>query len=121
LRGARQGPGPREAYRRLFEQLSKLCGPGGIIIVADCSNRNFLKDIGLVNPIMRCINWRIHQPPEVWAKLFLRFGFRDPRIDWIPLARMGWVGRVFGTRGPVAYFINSYFRLVLEKAPVSPG
>lgn len=108
-------PAAEEAYRPLFEQLARLTKPGGILIVTDCSNRNFLPDLGLVNPLRRMIDWRLHQPPELWARMFLRFGFRDPRIDWIPLARMGRLGRAIGTWRLVAYFLNSQFRLLLVR------
>jgi SAM-dependent methyltransferase len=106
----------QETYRPLFEQLANLCKTGGTLIVTDCSNRNFFDDIGLVNPVLKTINWRIHQPPEVWARLLSRFGFRHPRTEWMPLTRMGWAGRLLGTRRWVAYLINSHFRLVMEKA-----
>ena len=110
-----RNPAARGAYRPLFEHLSRLTKPGGSLILTDCSNRNFLPDIGLINPIRRSINWRIHQPPELWAEMFLRFGFRDPRIDWIPLARMGRLGRAIGTWRWAAYFLNSQFRLLLVR------
>ena len=110
-------PIARDVYRPLFERLATLCRPGGTIIVTDCSNRNFFPDLGVRHPLIRSIDWRIHQPPELWAAMFLRFGFRRPRIDWLPLARMGWLGRLLGTKRLVAYFLNSQFRLVLEKGP----
>jgi SAM-dependent methyltransferase len=106
-------PAARDSYRPCFEQLARLTRPGGTLILTDCSNRNFLPDIGLVNPLRKTINWRLHQPPQLWAELLLGFGFRRPRIDWIPLAGMGRLGRLVGTRRLAAYFLNSQFRLVL--------
>lgn len=102
-------------YAPFFQQLADSCVEGGTLIITDCSNRNFFGDLGVKNPIMRTINWRIHQPPQVWARLLQPYGFVDPRISWTPLARTGWLGRLLGRNRLAAYFINSHFRLRMTR------
>ena len=110
----------RAIYLAFFEKLAQVCKPGGLLVITDCSNSNVFPALGLPNPVMKTIDWRIHQPPEVWASLLSRAGFIHPRIDWTPLTSMGWVGRVLGSKKFINYFINSAFRLVME-SPRSRG
>jgi SAM-dependent methyltransferase len=108
-------PEARAVYAPFFQQLADSCVDGGALLVADCTNRNFFGDFGFKSPIVPTIDWRIHQPPEVWARLLESFGFTDPKISWTPLARTGWVGRLFGRNRFAAYFINSHFRLKMTR------
>ena len=109
----------RAAYWPFLERLASLCRPGGRLIVVDCSRRNLFPDLGLRNPIMKSINWRIHQRPRLWAQLLGEAGFRHPRIDWLPVTRKAGLAPLLSLPW-VAYCINSVFRLVMEK-PKTPG
>ena len=113
-------PEARAAYRPFLSRLAELCEPGGRLIMVDCSNRNVFPDLGLRNPIMNSIEWRIHQPPEVWAKLLAEVGFHRLKIEWLPLTRKFGLGRVL-SNPRVAYLLNSMFRLEMEKARPDQG
>jgi SAM-dependent methyltransferase len=105
----------RDVYRPFLQRLNDLCKPGGRLIAVDCSSQNAFHTFGLKNPIMTTINWRIHQRPEIWAELLAKSGFDNPVIDWLPVTRKGGLGPVLSRRW-VAYFINSYFRLRMDKS-----
>jgi SAM-dependent methyltransferase len=108
-------PAARALYRPFLERLHDLCEPGGQLIAVDCSRANAFPALGLRNPIMTSINWRIHQRPQLWAALLREAGFRDARIDWLPVTRKAGLAPIL-SRSWIAYFINSYFRLRMRKA-----
>lgn len=108
-------PEAQAVYAPFFQQLADSCVDGGTLVVTDCTNRNFFGDLGMKSPIVPTIEWRIHQPPQIWGRLLEPYGFSNPSINWIPLARSGWVGRIFGRNRFAAYFTNSLFRLRMTR------
>ncbi len=107
-------PQARALYRKFLQRLERLCKPGGQLIIVDCSSRNLFADLRMKNPIMTTIDWRIHQPPRVWAELLTEVGFCRPRIDWLPITRQAGLAPLLSRRW-AAYLLNSVFRLIMEK------
>jgi len=107
-------PEARDRYVELFGKLHALCAPGAKLVATDCSNRNFFADLGLKNPIMPSIEWEKHQPPEVWAALLAKAGFRNPRIRWTSLNPLRDFGRALLANRVAAYFLQSHFCLTMD-------
>lgn len=101
-------------YKAIFVRLAELMEPGGNLVLADCSNRNFFGDLNLTNPVARSIEWEKHQGPEIWADLARAAGFRNPRLRWTPYDPLGPLGEIFANRIG-AYFFRSHFVLTLER------
>ena len=105
----------REIYRRILSKLSSICRSGAKLLVCDCSRNNFFALLGVKNPFVKSIEWHKHQAPEVWAALLCEVGFAKPRITWSSLNTLRGFGRVFLGNRFASYFLNSHFRLTMEK------
>jgi len=103
-------------YHALFSKLAGMLSASGRIIICDCSNRNVFHHCGVKNPFCRTIEWHKHQAPDVWAKHLADVGFRDPEISWPSFNCLGAFGRLALSNSWCAYFLMSYFRLVMTKA-----
>jgi SAM-dependent methyltransferase len=106
----------REAYLAVFRRLAELASPKAVLILSDCTRRNFFPLLGVRNPFVPTINWEIHQPPELWAALLREAGFDDAWIRWSPINRLGWVGRRLLANKVAAYFLVGHFCLRMQKA-----
>jgi hypothetical protein len=56
-----------------------------IVIISDCSRRNFWNTVGISNPFAPTIEWHKHQAPRQWRSLLEDSGFEflDLRWSWI--------------------------------------
>lgn len=98
-------------YHEFFEVLRSHMRPGGVLIVADCSNRNFFGDVGLRSPFARTIDWRIHQPPEQWAGMLREHGFETESLDWTTYNSLGRAGALLMGNRVASYATRSHFIL----------
>jgi len=66
----------RDEYLAIFRKIRNLMMPDGIVIITDCSNRNFFFDLKLYNPMAPTIDWDKHQFPTLWKELLYQSGFK---------------------------------------------
>lgn len=105
----------RETYIKLFQKISHLANVGAKIIVVDSSRHNIFSLFRIKNPLAPTIQWHKHQSPKVWAGLLSSCGFGKQRIRWLSFNRLGAVGKVLLGNKIAAYFLNSYFCLIMDK------
>jgi len=103
-------------YREQFTGIAALLVKGGYLIVSDCARQNVFDRLGLRNPLCPTIEWHKHQQPGVWARLLAEAGFRDARIHWEPIYRLGAAGEILTGNPVVAFFLRSAFRMHMTKA-----
>lgn len=108
------------SYKRLFEKLAGLANDNALIIVTDCSSKNFFGLARVKNPFAPTIEWQKHHPPSIWANLLQEAGFIDPRVRWLVPQRLGRPGQTLLGNQVCAYFLSSYFKLTVRK-PMSKG
>jgi len=111
-----------KTYCSIAKKIRSIISENGYLLVRDCSRRIFFGDLNIKNPVIpiilgqkpsKTIEWEKHQQPEVWAKLFLESGFRDPKIRWISDSRLMCFG--FWQRNRlISYFGKSSFLLVMR-------
>lgn len=106
------------SYRRLFEKLVGLASDGALVIITDCSSKNFFGLLQVKNPFAPTIEWQKHQQPSVWANLLKSAGFIDPQLHWLVPQRLGRLGQAFFGNRICVYFLSSYFKLTVRK-PIS--
>jgi SAM-dependent methyltransferase len=111
----RRDPAARQAYLEVFRKLHRLAAPGATLLITDASPHNFFPHLHLRNPFSRGIEWHKHQPPRVWATLLAEAGFTRPHISWSSIGRFLWPGRLLLGNRVGAYFLNSHFRLVMQR------
>lgn len=99
----------RKKYVSLLYGLKKYMDSNGIVIVGDCSRRNFWNDIGIKSPIdpNPTIEWNKHQNPRQWRKVFEESGFRLYDFRWSLLNPIGKLASNF----LVQYITTSHFVL----------
>ncbi|MBT0809691.1 class I SAM-dependent methyltransferase [Litoribacter ruber] len=105
----------QKKYLKIFEQIYALTNPGGKVIACDCSNHNFFHLLNIRNPFVPKIEWEKHQSPNIWAQLMGFAGFKNPKITWSSINRLGKVGKVLISNKVGSYFTKSYFCLHMEK------
>lgn len=104
-----------DSYIDIFKKIYSLSNNNAMIIMGDCSNKNFFPLLGLKNPIYRGIEWYKHQSPDVWIKLLKECGFRNPSVSWTTFNSLGKFGKfLFGNRY-VSFFLVSHFVLKMTK------
>lgn len=103
------------SYKRLFEKLIELASDGALVIVTDCSSKNFFGLLQIRNPFAPTIEWEKHQQPLVWTNLLESVGFIDPEVHWLVPQRLGRLGQTFLGNRICAYFLSSYFKLTVRK------
>lgn len=106
----------RRFYVQEFEFIRSRLKDQGLLLVSDCSNKNLFGDIGLKSPFAPSIDWRVHQPPNVWAQLLEQSGFKLSRTTWTSRREFGWVGRRLLANALCSYLTTSHF--VMEFKPV---
>jgi len=96
----------------------------GYLLIWDCARRNLYGDLHIKNVIVPIIpgqkpsptiEWEKHQQPEVWAKLFLESGFRDPKITWRSDSRLLHLG-LWQRNRIIAYLGRSLFHIMIRPA-----
>jgi hypothetical protein len=105
----------QNVYKDLFAKIYELANEDAILMVSDCSPRNFFCSIGVKNPFVPNIEWHKHQTPEAWIKMLANVGFIEPKIWWSSFNRIGKLGhRLMGNR-LMAYYLMSHFCFVMTK------
>ena len=104
-----------QTYQEIFSKVYNIMKDGGKLIIADCSNRNFLNDIGLKNILVPTIEWKKHQTPSIWISLLKGVGFKNPQLDWKSPNSFGKVGKVFMANSFISYLTSSNFKFTMEK------
>jgi len=113
--GLQNDPACRETYESLFSKLNTLCDIGALLIVCDCSRKNFFNDLNLKNPFAKTIEWEKHQSPSVWRSLLEESGFSFVSLAWTVPNYFGEFGKwLYGNRIGT-YFISSTFCLKMLK------
>lgn len=87
VRTVDRDPAGQAVFRGVFEQLLAWLKPGGRLVLSDASSRHAYARLvrwGLLrrHPFQPNIDWSIHQPPEVWARLLKTAGFTAVGSRW---------------------------------------
>lgn len=106
------------SYRRFADLLLSHLKEGGKLVMSDCSSKNFFSQLGLPSPFAPGIDWRIHQPPAIWAELFSQQGFRLERTTWATRREFGSYGKLLLGNELGAYLTTSQFTIELSKNPL---
>jgi cyclopropane fatty-acyl-phospholipid synthase-like methyltransferase len=104
-----------DSYKDIFKKIYLLSNNDAMIIMGDCSNKNFFPLIGLKNPIYKKIEWFKHQSPNVWIELLKECGFGDPSISWTTFNSLGKLGKVLFGNKYISFFLVSHFVLRMTK------
>lgn len=103
-------------YLNIFKKIYYIMNNSGNFIISDVSNRNFWGDLGLKNPFVPKINWKIHQPPHIWAKVAKDAGFVRKKVDWTSLNRFLMFKNLKIVNNPfLSYCVGSHFNIFLQK------
>ncbi len=81
LGAARVGVLAQRTFSNFFKRLSDASNNDATLIISDCKNQNLFYSLGITNPLMKTIEWEKHQPPEVWANIAGKFGYKKVRTD----------------------------------------
>lgn len=77
-----------DAFLRIAVRFRELLRPGGVVVATDAARYGFFaaaKTLGLPNRYCyarRNINFRIHQNPATWKKIFKAAGFSRVQVDY---------------------------------------
>jgi len=112
----KENPDSNQKYRRYFRKMYSMMKTNGRIIIADCSRYNFFGLLKITNPLMPDVEWKKHQSPYQWRKLLIDAGFREPKINWVPLNSMGPLGPALMGNPVINFLTTSYFKLSALKA-----
>lgn len=113
--GLHRLPKAQEVYSEIFHSLNRITKLGGQVILADCSRYNCFDVLGSKSPFCPSIDWKIHQPPEVWLDLAMNQGFEIEQLRWTAPSYFGdWSLWIFANRF-AAYFLFGHFALTLRK------
>jgi SAM-dependent methyltransferase len=102
-------------YVTIFKNVFRITKNGGVLIVTDCSCKNFFNDIGVKNIFVPTIEWHKHQKPGTWVSLLKDVGFRNPTVKWLTPNRLGKPGRVLLGNYFMSYLTRSFFKVTMEK------
>jgi cyclopropane fatty-acyl-phospholipid synthase-like methyltransferase len=111
----RYDEGAFNLYTDYFKKLNTLLKKDGILIISDCSGKNFWNDIHQKNPFIRNIEWEKHQSPRLWSHIASKADFNKMNLTWSTFNRLGIPGKVILGHAPIAYFLSSHFNLYLTK------
>ncbi|OQP39808.1 hypothetical protein A4H97_16430 [Niastella yeongjuensis] len=104
-----------KAYLTIFEKVFRIMKKGGVLIVTDCSCKNFFNDIGVKNLLAPSLEWHKHQKPGTWIKLFKAAGFKNSTVKWLTPNRLGKPGIFLLGNSLMAYMTASYFKVTIVK------
>ena len=104
-----------QIYHEIFSKVYDIMKGGGQLIIADCSNRNLLNDMGIKNFLVPTIEWQKHQMPKTWISLLKEIGFKKPQLEWKSPNSFGRMGKVLMSNSFVSYITTSNFKFTMEK------
>jgi SAM-dependent methyltransferase len=102
-------------YLAIFKDVFRIMKKGGVLIITDCSCKNFFNDLGLKNILAPTIEWHKHQQPGTWISLLKKAGFCSPEIEWLSFNRLGRPGRFLLGNSFVSYLTKSMFKVKMGK------
>jgi len=108
-------PEAQEVYSEVFRSLNRITKIGGQVILADCSRNNCFDVLGFTSPLCPSIDWKVHQPPELWLKLAEKQGFECHSVRWTTLSHLGNWSQSFLANRVAAFFLLGHFALILRK------
>ena len=104
-----------DKYRILVDKIISFLDNEGLIIITDCSSRNFWGNIGVKNPFAPSIDWELHQPPNLVLKFFDKSKM-SVKVRWSPFKRFGHFGILLSYLGELpAFFMQSHFNIHLRR------
>jgi hypothetical protein len=77
-----------QRYLDIFEHIYYMMNNNGYLIISDVSNRNFWGDIGIRNPFVPDIEWKLHHSPKRWSEIALLAGFKIKKMEWRATGRL---------------------------------
>ncbi|TWT81160.1 hypothetical protein CA13_26080 [Planctomycetes bacterium CA13] len=110
-----------DTYVGIGEKLHGLLASGGVVIATDATRYCLwtqLRRIGYPRQFclsQRTINWRIHQQPSVWKKIFSKSGFDKVDIDYPIPYRFRHFGSIVATPA-IDFFLSGEFILRAYKS-----
>ncbi len=104
----------RTTYLHLFQKLKGMLNPGGVVIICDCSRKNFFQLLGVKNPVAKTIEWDKHQSPSVWTDILKDAGFVEPILRWSSPNSFGAFGDLLLGNRVASYFFDSCFCLSVK-------
>lgn len=102
-------------YEDYFIKLYTLLKEDGMLIISDCSRKNFWSNIHRPNPFIKNIEWEKHQAPRLWRLIAEDADFKFEKLTWSTFNRFGRVGKILLGNALTAYFLSSHFNLYLKK------
>ena len=104
-----------QIYINLLQKIGNLMTPSATILVSDCSSNNIYTFLGLKNPFAKNIEWKKHQSPKLWIRLFDEAGFKCIYKSWSTYNRFGRFGKFIFGNFIASYFMSSHFNLRFVK------
>jgi predicted RNA methylase len=104
----------KQRYQEIFTKLNTIMSDEGILVICDCSPKNFFALLNIKNPVAPTIEWHKHQTPEMWSNLLESSSFCQPQIRWTPFTYLHRF-RYLSTNQIVSYFLTSHFCLTMHK------
>lgn len=104
-----------QVYEDLSRKIYDISNDDAVLIICDCSRYNFFSMLKIKNPIVPTIEWRKHQSPETWAKIFRKAGFGTKKIKWSSFNSLGVLGRLILGNKIISFFMMSHFKLIMVK------
>lgn len=105
----------RQRYTAILEKIRSLTRYDGVVVVTDCSRYNLWRSLNLKSPFCPMIEWRKHQSPKIWTKVFESAGFELRDLRWSPLYPLGRLTANF----LVSYITVSHFVLRFRSGSTS--
>lgn len=99
----------RKIYSEKLGYILSRLKAGGILIIADCSNKNLWGLLHLPSPVAPSIDWHLHQPPEIWQEIIEEHGLRHQSTTWTARRELGSIGRIILANRLASYFLDSHF------------
>ncbi len=105
----------QQKYLKFFKLLEEISNAGTVLLVHDCTSKNFFNDLGMKSPFAKSIEWEKHQHPKVWAKYLEEAGFTTQSIQWTTFNALKAFGRIIMGNRFISYFTHSAFLLKMKK------
>jgi 2-polyprenyl-3-methyl-5-hydroxy-6-metoxy-1,4-benzoquinol methylase len=102
-------------YVTIFKNVGRLMKENGVLIVTDCSRKNFFNDVGVKNIFTPSIEWHKHQQPETWISLLKEAGFSNPTLKWLTPNKLRTPGRLVMGNYFMSYLTRSLFKVTMQK------
>jgi SAM-dependent methyltransferase len=115
-RNAARDRGTFAGYVQVAERMRSILNPQGVAIVSDASRYAFFtmaRDFGIRrpwNPVRTGVDWRHHQNPGVWTRIFEAAGFSSVSVRYPLPHRLRTLKGLVDT-APVNFFLKGSFIL----------